>query len=193
MSVRTDRKQQTHEKILAAAARLVRERGIAGTSVADAMGGAGLTVGGFYAHFQTRGHLIDEALRRAASEVRALLFSALEKTPPEARAAAVLDRYLSRAHRDEPERRCPFPSVLGEIATSGEHREALGEAVEALVTELAQVLPAGKKGERRARALGLLGVMVGCLSLSRALAGTKLSDELLLAGRKAGRALMHPA
>lgn len=192
MSVRMDRKQQTHEKIIAAAARLVRERGISGTSVADAMGGAGLTVGGFYAHFKTRKHLIDEALQRAASEVRALLFSSLEKTPPEARAAAVLDRYLSRAHRDEPDLRCPFPSVLGEIATSGEHREALGEAVEALATELEHVLPAGKKGERRVRALGLLGVMVGSLSLSRALAGTKLSDELLLAGRKAGRALIHP-
>lgn len=189
MSPRSEQKQHSHAKIIASAARLVCERGISGTSVAEAMQGAGLTVGGFYAHFEARANLIDEAIRHAASEVRNLLFSSLEHTPAETRATAVIDRYLSRAHRGEPALRCPFPSVLGEVATRGEHQAALSDAIEALAAELENVMK--ESADRRVRALGLLCVMVGALTLSRALAKTTLSDQVLLAGRKAARAILQ--
>ena len=75
MTARDDQKQRTHQSILASAIRLLRKRGIGGASAADAMRGANLTVGGFYAHFAPKEALVDEALRRDATEVRALLFS----------------------------------------------------------------------------------------------------------------------
>src|SRR3954463_13771201 len=115
MSAKIEQKERSHETILESAARLVRERGISGTRVADVMKGAGLTVGGFYAHFTSKEHLVDEALRRTAATLRDRLFSKLDEKPAEDRAEVVLKRYLSPAHRDEHLLGCPFPAVVGEI------------------------------------------------------------------------------
>src|SRR5688572_2864882 len=114
---KAEQKQRTHETILESAARLLRERGISGARVADVMQGAGLTVGGFYAHFRSKEDLIEEAMRRTAEELRARLFDRIEEKPTAARAEVILKRYLSRAHRDEETLSCPFPAVVGEVAT----------------------------------------------------------------------------
>src|SRR5258706_16288297 len=95
-----DQKSISHESILESAARLVRERGISGVPVAEVMKGAGLTVGGFYAHFASKAELIDEALRRTARELRERLFERIEEKPAADRAEVILKRYLSPAHRD---------------------------------------------------------------------------------------------
>ena len=75
MTTKTEQKERTHESILESAARLVRERGISGARVADVMKGAGLTVGGFYAHFASsptkRRARMAPAVRRSASSTRA--------------------------------------------------------------------------------------------------------------------------
>src|SRR5262249_55967391 len=110
---RTERKKLTAEAILASAARLLRERGIAGAKVADVMKGAGLTVGGFYAHFDTKEELIDAVLRRSGKELRAALLHKIDEKPARDRALVILKRYLSRSHRDLEKRGCPFPAVVG--------------------------------------------------------------------------------
>src|ERR1700749_2573350 len=101
MNAKVERKEQSHETILQSAAKLLRERGIAGARVADVMRGAGLTVGGFYAHFATKEALIDEALRRSTREVREKLFAGLDAKAEGDRAEIVLKRYLSARHRDD--------------------------------------------------------------------------------------------
>ena len=68
MTAKEEQKERSHATILESAARLLRERGISGARVADVMKGAGLTVGGFYAHFGSKEALVDEVLRRAATE-----------------------------------------------------------------------------------------------------------------------------
>lgn len=185
---KAERKQRSHLTILESAARLVRERGIAGARVADVMQGAGLTVGGFYAHFRSKEELVDEALRRTAGELRARLFAGLDDKPAADRAVVLLKRYLSAAHRDEEALRCPFPAVVGEIATRApEHREVLGEAVGALAKGLYAVLPKGARGW----ALGLVALMYGGIGLARALRGSKLSDDVLAACRALGIAALR--
>jgi TetR/AcrR family transcriptional repressor of nem operon len=130
MNAKAEQKERSHETILDSAARLVRERGIAGARVAEVMKGAGLTVGGFYAHFGSKEELVDEALRRTGNELRDRLFSRLEEKPEADRAEVVLKRYLSAAHRDEQTMGCPLPAVVGEIGTTApEHRAALAEQV----------------------------------------------------------------
>src|SRR5579863_2858250 len=171
MNAKLEQKERSHETILESAARLVRERGIAGARVADVMKGAGLTVGGFYAHFGSKEELIDEAMRRTGSLLRERLFARLDEKPAEARAEVILKRYLSAAHRDEQTLGCPLPAVVGEIGTTAaEHREVLAEQIEALSSGLGEHLPKG--GSRRALALGLVALMVGGLSLARALGDT---------------------
>src|SRR5229473_82665 len=136
MNAKAEQKQRSHSAILESASRLLRQRGIAGASVADVMKAAGLTVGGFYAHFSSKKELIDDALRR----------------------------------------------------TAGEHREVLGEQIDAVASELATHLPPARAGVRRRHlALGLVALMYGGLSLARALRGTGLSDEVLEACRALGR------
>ena len=182
------KKERSHATILESAARLLRERGISGARVADVMKGAGLTVGGFYAHFGSKEELVDEVLRRAAAEMRGRLFARLDVKPPADRAEVVLKRYLSPAHRDDVGQGCPLPAVVGEIGTTAaEHRDALAEQVDAFASELAVHLPASRGIPGRYVALGLVALMYGGLSLSRALRGTELSDEVLKACRALGR------
>src|ERR1700687_2368722 len=103
MTAKSDQKERTHETILESAARLVRAKGISGARVAEVMKGAGLTVGGFYAHFASKEALVDDALRLTAERMRERLFVKLDDKDAADRAEVVLKRYLSVAHRDDVE------------------------------------------------------------------------------------------
>jgi TetR/AcrR family transcriptional repressor of nem operon len=188
MNAKAERKEKSHQSILESAARLVREKGISGARVADVMQGADLTVGGFYAHFSSKDELVNETLRRTAGALRDGLFARLEEKPESARAEVILKRYVSAAHRDAMTLGCPFPAVVGEIGTSApQHSGVLGEQIQALASRLARHLPAGS----RLTAIGLIALMYGGLSLSRALRGTELSDEVLRACRALGAAAIR--
>ena len=188
MTTKSDQKERTHASILESAERLVRAKGIAGARVADVMKGAGLTVGGFYAHFASKESLVDEIIRRTAAHTRARLFVNLEEKDEKDRARLVLERYLSAAHREECEEGGPFPAIVGEVATGApEHREVMAEQISAISSELGSRRPSAEAPERRHLALGLFALMYGGLALARALRGTPLSDEVLRACRSIGR------
>lgn len=192
MNAKLEKKERSHETILDSAARLVRERGIAGASVADVMRGAGLTVGGFYAHFASKEELVDEAIRRTGAFLRDRLFARLEEKPEDARAEIVLKRYLSAAQRDEQSLGCPLPAIVGEIATTAPaHAGALAEQIDVLAERLGDHLPKDRALPKRTLALGLVALMVGGLSLARALRGTPLSDEVIKACRALGQATLR--
>ena len=191
MTSKIERKERTHASILASAERMLRAKGIVGARVADVMKGAGLTVGGFYAHFASKEALVDDVIRRTAATMRVRLFAGLDDKEEADRAEVVLKRYLSAQHRDQVEQGCPFPSIVGEIATSApEHREVLADQVGAFAAELERLLPRGDALQRRHLAFALFALMVGGLSVARALRGTELSDEVLRACRAFGRAAL---
>ncbi len=186
MTAKSEQKARSHATILASAARVLRERGIAGASVADVMRGAGLTVGGFYAHFASKEKLIDAVLRATSALTRDRLFANLDSKPAADRAEVVLKRYLSPAHRDDLAAGCPLPAVVGEVATTApEQRAVLAEQLDDLVEQLAEHLPT--RPLRRQLALGLVAMMYGGLALSRAVRDQALSDEILKACRAIGR------
>lgn len=192
MNAKAEQKERTHETILESAARLVRAKGISGARVAEVMKGAGLTVGGFYAHFASKEALVDDALRLTAARMRERLFVKLDEKDPADRAEVVLKRYLSVAHRDEVEHGCPFPAVIGEVATTApEHSAVLAELVDAFAKELGAHLPTGDGLHRRHLAIALFALMYGGLSLARALRGTELSDEVIKACRAFGRVALR--
>jgi TetR/AcrR family transcriptional repressor of nem operon len=186
MSARQERKGRTHSAILVAATDLLRRRGVAGMVVADVMRQAGLTVGGFYAHFPSKDALVDDTIRRIGVLHRDRLFGELDEEPARARARVVLERYLSAANRDDDDG-CALPSIVGDVATTAPaQKEALADVIHGFAHEL------GKLGVARATALGVIALMIGTLTLSRALRGTTLSDEILQAGRAVGsRTLSH--
>jgi TetR/AcrR family transcriptional regulator, transcriptional repressor for nem operon len=189
MNAKHEQKDRTHSAVLASAGKLLREKGIGGTRVAEVMHGAGLTVGGFYAHFASKEALIDEALRRTARHMREKLLHRIEDKPLAVRAEVILKRYLSAAHRDDPAAGCPLPAVVGEISTTApEHRAVLAEQVSELAETLADHLADGDRRSKRTAALGMIALMYGGISLARAVRDTALSDEILRACRAFGKA-----
>jgi TetR/AcrR family transcriptional regulator, transcriptional repressor for nem operon len=193
MNAKAEQRERSHEAILESASRLLRGKGIVGARVAEVMKGAGLTVGGFYAHFQSKEALVDAAFRKTAEEMRARLFARLDEKPEADRAEVILKRYLSAGNRDEVLDGCPLPAVVGEIGNSApEHRPVLAEQIELLASELQAYLPAeGRVVPRRYLALGLVALMYGGLGMSRALRGSELSDEMLKACRALGRMVLR--
>jgi TetR/AcrR family transcriptional regulator, transcriptional repressor for nem operon len=189
MSAKAAQKERTHESILDSACRLMRERGIGGARVADVMKGAGLTVGGFYAHFASKEDLVDHVFRRTAAAARDRFLHGIDDKPAEARVEVLMKRYLSTAHRDASSDGCPMPAVVGEVATTApEHGEVLAEGVDLLATAIQARLPtSGSASTRRTIALGVVALMFGGLTLARATRGTPLSDEMLKACRAFGK------
>ncbi len=185
---KSEQKEATRQTILQSAARLIRERGIAGASVADVMKGAKLTVGGFYAHFDSKAELVNEAIRQTGARLRERLFTRLGEKPTSDRALVILKRYLSPTHRDLETEGCPLPAIVGEVGTTApEHAAVLGDEFESITAELTRHLADSPAMPRRQLALGLLALMYGGLALSRAVRGTPLSDELLKACRTVGK------
>lgn len=187
---RAEQKRHSRDAIVASAGTLLRKRGIRESSVGDVMKGAGLTVGGFYGHFESKEELFVEAIRAAGDTWRRVVAVA-EGPTGRLRTLSVVKHYLSKAHRDNVETGCPLPNTVPEVAREGEpYRSALEGQFESFVHSLAGLLDSGPDG--REEALGLIATMYGALSLSRAVAGTPLSDEILLAATKLAERSLDP-
>src|SRR5215472_10468491 len=182
-------KQESREAIRASAAALLRERGIRASSVMDVMKGAGLTVGGFYNHFDSKEDLFVQVLQSASRANWNSLLKSARGDSPRARALSVSRQYLSSHHRDCKDTGCPWPGAAAEVARAGEpYRSALEKELSSFIKSFAQMIDAGS--ESREKAVALLVLMYGGLSLSQAVAGTRLSDEFLRAGKKLSAQLL---
>jgi TetR/AcrR family transcriptional repressor of nem operon len=171
--------QENRARVVTAAARLFREAGT-DVSVADVMKAVGLTHGGFYKQFASKEALVAEATTLAFQELRELR-TEQEEAHPDARAAhaGLFDWYLSAEHRDCPAEGCPSAGLSVDMARSDDPEARAIYA--AGVREFADWL--ATEGEDDG--LASLSTLVGAILLSRATAGTPLSDQILAAARKA--------
>ena len=176
-------KQESRAAIQVSAAALLRERGIKASSVMDVMKGAGLTVGGFYNHFDSKEDLFVQVLQNGSRANWNGLLKLARGDSPRARALSVTRQYLSHKHRDCKDAGCLLPGAAAEVARAGEpYRSALEKELSSFIKSFAQMIDAGN--ESREKAVALLVLMYGALSLSQAVAGTRLSNEFLQAGKK---------
>jgi TetR/AcrR family transcriptional repressor of nem operon len=191
MNAKEEQREKSHGAILASAAQLLRQHGISGTSVSDVMKGAGLTVGGFYTHFDSKQNLVDEVLRGIWASQLDELFARPNNKHEHSPAAEVVKRYLSTRHRETPLQGCPLPAAVGDIATTApEHVPLLEELVEDFSSRLEACLPKRQGISNRSLAFGLVALMYGGMSLARGLRGSALSDEVLSACRALGVAAL---
>jgi TetR/AcrR family transcriptional repressor of nem operon len=186
-----EHKQETHARIVKKASVRLREKGAHGIGVADLMKEAGLTHGGFYAHFDSREALVMEAFGYAMDRSTERWRKLAEQTPPDKRLATIVENYLTPLHRDDPGHGCAVPTLGAEIAReSPKTRKAFAAKLEQMIDMMAdQVLEVPRKGARK-QAVAALATMMGTLVLSRIAGSGELSDEILAAGREAvlGRA-----
>lgn len=178
----SDKKAQTRERILQAASAALIQRGPAEPSVGEVMGAAGLTVGGFYAHFESKDALMLEAFTQLLARRRASIDDMDARLTGEERRGLVAAFYLSRKHHDSTVHACPIPATVGEMSRlPDEFRQALNEHCELMAAQLA-VSP-----EDTDKALADMALMIGGLALARALGPGELSDRVLRAAKSAVR------
>ncbi|MBP0582361.1 TetR family transcriptional regulator [Labrys sp. LIt4] len=173
MKVSREQVAEHRHRILDAAARLYREKGLEGVSVAQIMAAAGLTHGGFYGHFKSKEDLIAQALAHVLSETKAA-------KPPGRTMAAYAAAYLDRSHCDARAEGCPF-AALGSEAVRGSQdtRAVLTRSLREQIEDFSATAPGETLQERRRAAIAGWAAMVGALILARIADDPALSDEIL--------------
>jgi TetR/AcrR family transcriptional repressor of nem operon len=185
-----EHKAETHARIVRKASVRLREKGAHGVGVADLMKEAGLTHGGFYAHFESREALVVEAFGYAMDRSVARWRKLLDELPPQKRLAAIVDGYLSRQHRDDLGHGCAVPALGAEIAReSAKTRKAFAAKQEDLIQLFAGYIVDVPPKIARKRASAMLATLMGTLVMARVTGSGDASDEILGAGREAALAI----
>jgi TetR/AcrR family transcriptional regulator, transcriptional repressor for nem operon len=173
------RKEATHERIVEVAARAIRRTGYDGAGVADIMKDAGLTHGGFYAHFPSREAMLAEAADRAGAESVAAMGRIAAAEPPQRALQAMLRAYLSKAHVEGVETGCTVAALGSEMPRqSPKVRRAATRRIKEMIDLVARQSPDWGQPGAHKHALVTVATMVGTLLLARAVDDSKLSDEL---------------
>lgn len=180
-----DHKAKTRERIVEAAGRLFRRRGYHASGVDAVMNEAGLTPGGFYAHFGSKEALLAEALGQAARAASVGVDASLDGLSGRAWAEGFVAYYLSEPHREAVEDGCPLASLASEVARAG---EPVRRTFESLILRLVDRL--ADSGLEEGRALAVVALCVGGLGLARSVQDDELAARVLQASRElAGLAL----
>jgi TetR/AcrR family transcriptional repressor of nem operon len=177
-------KQRTRERIVTAAAHAFRAEGVHGVAIPTVMREAGLTHGGFYAHFASKDALVAAACAQGFLQSGDGLLAVASKAAPEDQLGVIVRGYLSTAHRDAPQTGCVIPTVGPEIARAPEEvRRAFTDALEDYLARLEPFMSAATSAERREQATILLSGMAGAVLLSRMVSDQALSDMILRQAR----------
>ena len=179
------KRELTHDRIVDVAARALRRRGYDGVGVAEVMKEAGLTHGGFYAHFESRDAMLAEALVRAGQDSAA---SMREKIAAQvARGSspfrAFIEQYLSDAHLSDADCGCPVAALGSEMSRQPPELLAVSaERVRAMIDGVQRVLP--PQDDAKAKAQVIAGTIVGTLQMARVLGPNAQGRAMLSAARK---------
>src|SRR5882762_5795334 len=155
-------KDDSHDRIVRVAAARFREAGVDGIGVADLMKDAGLTHGGFYRHFASRDELVAEAIERALHDGGRVVDALANSN--QAALAALVDAYLSAAHRDDLATSCAVTTLAGDVARSNDRaRSAYTRQVGTYLELLIRLIPPDKHRSRRTKAIAALSTLVGAV------------------------------
>jgi TetR/AcrR family transcriptional repressor of nem operon len=178
-------KSETRARIVKNAAAAFRKHGVDGIGVAALMKKAGLTHGGFYAHFDSKDALVGEAIDAAFEQSLKSLAETVQQSEPDERRDALMTRYLSDAHRDAPANGCVFAAMGSEASRL---KPALRGRFDANFETMIGLLTQGSDDpDVRAAAIARYTAAIGALVVARAVRSKTLSDEVLNAARA-----LHP-
>lgn len=181
-------KERTRERILDSASCLFRDKGYNGVSIDAIMADAGLTRGGFYAHFKSKANLFAAVMSREHGFTRVLRRLRTEAGDEDVRHA--IEFYLSRNNLDEIGRDCPSVSLSSDVArVGGEVRTANTQTLTDLLDEFERHVPAGES-DARGRGAAALALCIGGVVLARAMDSNHASDELLDAATRYAKQVM---
>jgi len=181
-----EHKFQTHARIVKKASVKLREKGAHGIGVADLMKDAGLTHGGFYAHFDSREALVIEAFTHAMDRSTERWRKITAETPAKKRLSKIVNTYLAPVHRDDLGHGCAVPALAAEIAREGaKTRRVFSGRMEQMIDMLADQFHGLPRAAARKQAVAALATMMGSLVMARIAGSGEFSDEILKSGREA--------
>lgn len=181
MRMTSERKAETRERILAAAGTLFRSHGVDAVGVDAIMHQAGLTHGGFYAHFASKEALVAEVSAAALARSAARWERISQEADPATALARIVQSYLDPAHVAAAEHGCVLATLGPEMARRHDARPGITVSIRRMLDALERCLPE----RRRDRALATLSAMVGAVVLARLCDDQRLTDEFLGAAREA--------
>jgi len=162
-----DRRTATRTRILDAAAQAFRSNGYAATGVDSVMSAAGMTHGGFYAHFRSKAAMLAATMLHLRQPRYLPVVSAIDGLVGSALVEAAIDCYLSKRHRDHPEDGCPIPTLGAELPRLADGPAcAVAPHIQGFVRLLAPHLPGGQAG-REDRAQAVVALLVGGIVTAR--------------------------
>ncbi len=177
-------KERTRARILDEAAGAMRASGADGISVAALMKRAGLTHGGFYAHFESRDDLVAHAIDRMFEDSRAMLARHLTDVDPATGLNNLIDYYLSERARTMPEKTCCLPSLAGEARRLPEAaRERFNAGVQRFQGRIAESIRALGRNDADALAASMVAELVGAMALARSI-DEDSAQQMLAASRQ---------
>ncbi len=190
MRYEPDHKEKTRKQIVATAAQLFRKDGVVATGVVGLMKGAGLTQGGFYAHFESKEALIRESLVSAMVETATGLARLVPPdAPPGEQLKALFDAYLSPRHMHHPERGCAIAAAVTELVREPDAtRDAVTAATDQLVDLVARLLPPGHD-DPKALARTVFALLSGTMQFARMRTNEAEAEAILDNGKKAALTL----
>ena len=173
------RKEATHERIVKTAARAIRRSGYDGAGVAEIMKEAGLTHGGFYAHFDSREGMLAEAADRAGADGMAVMAQVAAAAPPRKALEAILRTYLSKEHVEAVETGCAIAALGSELPRqSPKVRRAATRRIKEMIDLVARQSPDWGQPGAHERALVTMATALGALVVARAVDDPRLSNAM---------------
>jgi TetR/AcrR family transcriptional repressor of nem operon len=181
MRISREKAAENREKVLVAAARLFRERGLEGVGVDALADAAGLTHGAVYSHFKSKDALAAEAVRLALHQSMNEWLGLTEGVAGDQAFERLLKAYVSRAHRDAPEAGCSVAAIgSGASRSTDELREVMHDGVAQFLDILTSFSEGATAAEKRSKAIARAAAMVGAVVMARAASADRgLSDEIL--------------
>ena len=181
-------KDQTREQIIEVAASSFRASGVQGVGVAKLMSEAGLTHGGFYAHFASKEELLREAIKSAFDQVRDDLQTAANKSSDGIE--AITGTYLSRNHLDHPQRGCAAATLASEVTRhSTDTRTVFNGEMKIMLSLIEDNLISIAPEQRQNRAVAIFSLMMGAIQLARLETSSANATKILDAATDAVLAL----
>ena len=178
-------REETHRKLLKLAAAALREKGPDRLGVADVMKAAGLTHGGFYAHFKSKDAFLSETLAEIFAQSQRRVGRMLEGLPPKHALATYIDFYVSTRHRDDPSSGCPITALNSDLPRQSRKFQSTFESgVNRLSDLLAKLIDDAQVADAKRIAPAILAAMAGAVALSRTISDPQLSDDLLASTRE---------
>ena len=176
--------RRTHDRVLTEASRMLRRVGPHRLCVKDVMNRAGLTHGGFYAHFTSKDELIAAALEFAFLDASSLFKSALEECGPREALTAYVCCYLSMAHLEDSERGCPLPALASDLPRLQAATRALyADGVRRLNESLEKLIDDCGIADATNAAASVVAELVGAISIARAEPDRQQAEQTLKRSR----------